>query len=191
MKNFLITATCLCSCSLLSANTLGDAIRQVEEESAEKVLCSVQNGKMHCQVTRIELTRSLYLPDAAFSGETYQAPKNNVLLVIRGVVRNTGKTPADFQIPEFYSKSGKQFEEEDSIRFTTSKNDMLAASLNPGAEHHFICFYSLPVKEIIGGSLVFEKEIFSFGDNTTFLPLPISSNSKISQSLTIPGVTDF
>ena len=178
MKNFLITATCLCSCSLLSANTLGDAIRQVEEESAEKVLCSVQNGKMHCQVTRIELTRSLYLPDAAFSGETYQAPKNNVLLVEQGE-----------DSPLLYS--GKIFEEEDSIRFTTSKNDMLAASLNPGAEHRFICFYSLPVKEIIGGSLVFEKEIFSFGDNITYLPLPISSNSKISQSLTIPGVTDF
>ncbi|MBQ3218093.1 MAG: hypothetical protein IJB33_04420 [Akkermansia sp.] len=191
IKNYLLPAAYLVCAPLLSADTLGEAISQSEEQSSEKALCSVMNGKVHCQICRIELTRSLYLPDAAFSGETYHAPKNHVLLVIIGTARNTGRTPVDFQIPEFSSQSGKTYEEEDSIRFSTSKNDMFSTSLNPGAEHRFICFYSLPVREILGGKLIFEKELFSFSDNTTLLPLPINNGTQIKEFLNLPGVTDF
>ena len=108
------------------------------------------------------------------------------------MAHNHGRNAAFFQIPVFRYASGNEYEEEEAIRFQNSQNDLMAAKLNPGSRHRFICFYRVPMREVLGGQLVFEKEVISFeDDNVTYLSLPISGNQEIKQNLPITGVTDM
>lgn len=174
--------------------TLGDAIRKkaAAPAAAAEVLASVQNGQMSCELLKADLTNVLRLPDCAFGAETHMAPEGYVLLVLQGRVRNTGRDSVIFQIPDFVSASGKHYEEVESVHFTDAKSDMMGMKLNPGQQHAFVCFYALPVDEILGGQLRFEKDLFYLGDDdSTLMPLPLDENVSIKDRWELPGVTDL
>lgn len=196
MKHKVLSLVIMCTLApsvLLGAGTLEDAIRKAPRVAAEnKVICGCMNGSVRCDVTDLSLTRVLTLPNCAFGAESYSAAEDQVLVVVQGMAHNRGSKAAFFQIPVFRSASGNEYEEEEAIRFQNSQNDLMAAKLNPGSRHRFICFFRVPVREVLGGQLVFEKEVISFDDdNETYLSLPISGNQEIKQNLSIPGVTDM
>lgn len=80
-----------------------------------------------------------------------------MLLVIQRQVLNMGNEPAHFQIPVFRTTKGKQYNEVDSIHYKAFQSNLFAATLNPESCHRFICFYRVPLNEVVGGYLVFEK----------------------------------
>ena len=176
-----------------SATSLGEEISKLPEEKPEaESEQGFMNGQMHCVISRMELTRVLSLPDCSFGIESYAAMEGQVLLVIQGTVENKGHAPVHFQTPVFRSAKGKEYDVEDSIRYKTSKSDLFAVKLNPGISHRFVCFYRVPVREVLGGGLVFEKELISFdGDAETVIKLPITNDQKIEQHLLLPEVTNF
>lgn len=191
-KLFPLMLAALLSAPVLQAESLMDAIKKATDTAAESSVCSVRNGKVQCNITHIDLLRSLYLPDAAFDGETYSADSGRIILLIRGTAENKHNEPAHFMIPDFVSQNGKTFECEDTIRYKSSKMDAFSLKLNPHEKHRFICFYILPIQEVLNGSLLFEKELISFSDNnSTALPLPINADAKLKDSLSLPGVTDM
>lgn len=185
----------LCSIASLNAATLGEAIAESEkaqQEVIENTLCSVMNGKVLCSIHKLNLARMLELPDCTMDAETYAASRGSVLLIIQGEAHNQGKKPAHFQIPDFVSKSERVYEEEDALRYLNSESAMMSVKLNPDEKYRFVCFFDIPLKEILHGKLVFEKNLFSLDDDdTTELPLPIEKSRKIEPRYTLPNVTDF
>ena len=175
------------------AGTLGDAIRKKPAATAEeKVLARVQNGQMLTELLKLELTNVLRLPDCAFGAETHVAPEGCVLVLVQGRVRNTGMDSVVFQIPDFVSSSGKRYEEEDAVRYTQAKNAMMGLKLNPGQSYSFVCFFAIPVEEVLNSKLRFEKDLFCWDDDdNTLLPLPLDENTHIQERVSLPQVTDM
>lgn len=185
----------LCSIASLNAATLGEAIaesQKPQQEIIENSLCHVMNGKVLCSIHKLNLARMLRLPDCSVDEETYTASHGNVLLIIQGTAHNQGKKPAQFQIPDFVSASGGIYEEEDSLRYLDTESSMMFVKLNPNERYRFVCFFEIPLKDILGGKLIFEKALFTLDDdNETELPLPIKETQEIEPWLSLPDVTDF
>ena len=103
-----------------------------------------------------------------------------------------GNEPAHFQIPVFRSTKGKQYNEVDSIHYKAFQINLFAATLNPESYHRFICFYRVPLNEVVDGYLVFEKKLINLDEEfETVIKLPVNINQKIERHLVIPNVTDF
>lgn len=185
----------LCSTASLNAATLGEAIaesQKPQQEVIENALCSVMNGTVLCSIHKLNLARILELPDCRLGKETYSASKGCVLLIIQGEAQNQGKKAAHFQIPDFVSASDGHYEEEDSLRYLDTESAMMSVKLNPNERYRFVCFFEIPLKDILRGKLVFEKALFTLDDdNETDLPLPITETQEVEPSLSLPNVTDF
>ena len=180
--------------SAYAQGSLGDAVRRKAEQQQapdETVLRSVKAGRLRIDLMKVDLTTGLYLPDCAFGGETYSAPDGSVILLVQGRVCNVGNKAAHFQIPDFVSSSGKAYEEEDSVRYATSKSDMLSLELNPGAEHRFVCFFILPVEEVVGGRLRFEHELINWDDEYSYIQLPIDESASLQENIILRNVKDM
>ena len=175
------------------AGTLGEAIRNAPAaKQEEKALACVQNGQMLCELLHLDLSRMLVLPDCAFGAETHVAPEGSVLVVVRGRAANTGRKAVVFQTPEFLAPSGNQYEEVESIHYRNMKNDIMGLKLNPAQRHSFVCFFSIPVSEVLGAALLFEKDMFYLEeDDTTTMPLPLNAETAIQDTMTLPDVTDM
>ncbi len=176
-----------------AASTLGEEISKLPAEKVDAESSKgFMNGQMYCEISSIKLTKALSLPDCQFGVESYVAMEGQVLLLIQGCVQNNGNDPVHFQTPVFRSEKGKEYDVEDSIRYKSEKSDLFSVKLNPGINHRFVCLYRLPVREVLGGFLAFEKELFSLDDDIeTIISLPITSDQKIEQHLILHDVTDF
>ncbi len=200
-----VSAFCLNSCDAdaerteygaqdkTSVSTLGDELkRSLEKTNEASSPLSFRNGQMSCEIDRIDLAWALTLPDCTFGSETYAATEAHVLLVIQGQVQNMGNEPAHFQIPVFRTTKGRQYNEVDSIHYKAFQSNLFAATLNPESYHRFICFYRVPLNEVMDGYLVFEKKLINLNDDLeTVIKLPVNVNQKIERNLVIPNVTDF
>ena len=175
------------------AGTLGDAIRKKPAATDEgRVLARVQNGQMLTELLKLELVNVLQLPDCAFGAETHVAPEGCVLVLVQGRVRNTGMNSVVFQIPDFVSSGDKHYEEEESVRYTHAKSAMMGMKLNPDQSYSFVCFYVIPVEEVLNSKLCFEKDLFCMDDDDcTMMPLPLDENTLIRERLSLPKVTDM
>ena len=174
-------------------STLGEAIRKAPAVSKEeKAMAQVQNGQMRCELLHLDLCKTLILPDCSFGAESYAASEGSVLVLVRGRVTNTSKTSVVFQIPEFLSPGGRQYEEVDAVHYRNTKDTIMGLKLNPGQQHAFVCFFSVPVADVLNGSLLFEKDMFYLeDDDTTTMALPLNEDAIIRDSITLSGVTDM